>query len=295
MSIWKPELIVLGPGGVKGFLPLGSLVYLERSGLLNNVHTYVGVSVGAIISLLVIAGYSVYDEIIKDALEIDLFSDFGNISLDILRSQSGIISNTKIRDFLSKKIRDKFKDLAPYLKSTEYVPNMKQFYDLTGIRLVTVTLNVDTKTTEYMSYENEPNLSVIDAVMLSINIPLIFPQIKYKGNTYVDGALGNPYPVDIFDDDRTNILGIYIDVDSKSDTIFSYLYKIFDSIMAQSKNKTVSQSSDKCRHLVLVSNTMDILGVGINNDQKIKMVIEGIRRTKEFFDNSAYIDKEKLA
>ena len=54
-SLWPPEVIVIGPGGCKGFLELGALLYLEKEGYLRSVKTYAGVSVGAVISLLIVS------------------------------------------------------------------------------------------------------------------------------------------------------------------------------------------------------------------------------------------------
>ena len=58
---WKPDIIVLGPGGSKGYIQLGALLRLELDNLLSNVVQYVGCSVGAIISLLMVVGYSAND------------------------------------------------------------------------------------------------------------------------------------------------------------------------------------------------------------------------------------------
>jgi len=56
--MWKPDIVILGPGGIKGFLELGVLYALQNNNLLENVHTYVGVSVGSIISLLLVCGFA---------------------------------------------------------------------------------------------------------------------------------------------------------------------------------------------------------------------------------------------
>src|SRR6056297_3123288 len=89
---WTPELIVLGPGGVKGFLELGSLLVLEKWGWLDNVHTFVGVSVGAIISLLLICGYKV-SEIIAEAADANIFQDMSTVRFSDIKGNVGLVSN----------------------------------------------------------------------------------------------------------------------------------------------------------------------------------------------------------
>ena len=55
------DTLILGPGGVKGFLELGSLYCLERKGELNGIKTYIGVSIGSLISLLLTSNFKVLD------------------------------------------------------------------------------------------------------------------------------------------------------------------------------------------------------------------------------------------
>src|SRR5665648_189955 len=76
---WKPDIIVLGSGGVKGFLHLGALCALKEYHMLDHVKTYVGVSVGAIVALLCVIGYNI-SEIIVFANETSLFNDFSTIN-----------------------------------------------------------------------------------------------------------------------------------------------------------------------------------------------------------------------
>jgi len=197
---WKPEVLVLGPGGMKGFLELGTLYFLEEKNFFSEVTTFVGVSVGAIISLMMVCGYKVI-EIIAESADTNIFNDLSSVSLRDTQDKLGLVSSAPIKRKLVKMVLKKF----------GYIPNLKQLYEITGLKLVCVTANLDKETAEYMSYETEPHLPVVDAVMYSMNIPIIFYKLKYMGCVYVDGALANPYPVDIFDDGKTAILGLYIE------------------------------------------------------------------------------------
>ena len=52
------DTLVLSGGSSKGILTLGALQYCYDNFLLNKIETYVGTSSGAIISFLLIIGYS---------------------------------------------------------------------------------------------------------------------------------------------------------------------------------------------------------------------------------------------
>jgi len=270
---WCPSTIILGPGGVKGFATMGSLLYLEKIGWLENVSSFVGVSVGAIIAVLLTAGYTV-GEIVEHSLSVSLFHDFMSLDISQIKENSGLISNHQVKDRLEERLVSKF----------GYLPTLKEFYNFTGITYTAVTLNIDKGEVEYISHLTEPDLPVVDAVMLSMNIPFVFYKIRYKGCTYVDGALGNPYPMDYFDDGKTNILGIYIEHDehSNSDSIASYFYFILHSMTGRLKKLAMQKLSPHCKHLIIVTKTTDTIGLAVSTETKSELVAQGYEQASAF-------------
>jgi predicted acylesterase/phospholipase RssA len=169
-----------------------------------------------------------------------------------------------------------------------FVPTMKQLYTLTQCTLVCVTMNIDKDEVEYISHETEPSLSCVDAALMSMNIPLLFYKIKYHNSIYIDGAFGNPYPVDYYDDGKTNILGIYIkskspdNVKSVDDNNLWYIYKILFSSMNQNRELLLKRSSDKCKHIELSTSVVDMTGFTLDHKTKADMISIGYRRGLEF-------------
>lgn len=275
--MWKPEILVLGPGGIKKFLELGALHILESKGVFEDVTTFVGVSVGAIISLLIVSGYSIA-EIIAEAADADIFYDLSSVSIKDTKEKLGLVSSAPIKRKLVKNVIEKF----------GYVPTLDQLFRSTGLKLVCVTANLDKEIPEYMSYETEPDISSVDAVMYSMNIPIFFYKLKYKGCVYVDGALGNPYPVDQYDDGNTNILGIYIESTCRTNrepsdsTTTMYFHKIIHFTMSQLRTRIINACSDKCKHLCLHSSIVDSTGLTIDAHLKADMILAGYERGTEF-------------
>ena len=280
---WQPTVLVLGPGGAKGFLELGALLVLEREHILEGIQHYVGVSVGAVIALLLVAGYTV-TEIISEAIDTNLFHDISCINLSEAKANSGLISNRPVKDKLVSRLEAKF----------GFVPTLSRLYTATGLKLTCVTMNLDKDRAEYISKETDPSLSCVDAVMLSMNIPLLFYKIKHmregKHCVYIDGAFGNPYPVDQYDDGETDILGISI-VGSRSinsvsvdSSVLLYLYKIIDSSMVHTRRKIKEMSSSRCRHLELLTPTLDTTGLTLDMRAKSAMVLQGYRTAEKFLN-----------
>ena len=292
---WIPRVLVIGPGGFKGLKALGFLSPIEDEGLLKYVDTYCGVSVGAIISLLIVAGYEIR-EIVGEAATLDLFKDMENLTIKSMMDNRGFMSNEPIRKKLTQLLLNKF----------GVVPTLRGLYLQTGKSYIAVTLNATDDKCEIMTPFTHPNISCIDATMFSMNIPFVFYQLIYQGKTYVDGALANPYPIDYFDNGNTNILGIYMKTthnnekhtdtfsipgnkiiinrieDNNSIPIGSYLFKIIHSLMNQRRNHIIEQASSCCRHVCLETYNFDIMGYGITKEEKAQMLVDGFNEGKKF-------------
>ena len=291
---WYPRVLVIGPGGVKGLKVLGFLSPVEDSGLLDYVDTYCGVSIGAIISLLIISGYQIR-EIVGEAATLDIFKEIGVLNFQSSLDNRGLMSNEPIRKRLSQLIINKFGN----------IPTLHSLYMRTGKSYIAVTLNATDEECVMMGPFTHPNVSCVDATMFSMNIPFVFYQLVYHGKTYVDGALANPYPVDFFDDGNTNILGIYMKtVHTKNGhpvaasrpgtiihhieetttplTMGAYSLKIVHSLMDQRRNNIIQHSSARCKHVCLESKTIDTIGSSVNIEERAHMLVEGFNDGKKF-------------
>lgn len=271
---FEPEVLVVGPGGMKIFLELGALLELERNLIIKNINKYVGCSIGSLVCLLIISGYSPL-EIINDIFNEDIFCYIiDKFNFEKIYESTGLIDPTNISNKLGQKIREKL----------GIIPTLQQLYLMTGKPFYSVAYNLTKSRTEVFSYDNTPECLCVNAVLYSMNIPGIFYQMKYKNDIYVDGALGNPYPVDILDDGKTQILGISLDSETslEAKTGIEYIYKIIQTPMVEMKKRIMSECSSLCKHLEIKSSFFDTLGVSLNKDKKIEMIKEGIKQTKEF-------------
>ena len=68
-----------------------------------------------------------------------------------------------------------------------------------------VASNISRHRAEVFSVDYSPNVSVADAVRMSMSIPLFFEALQFdgkkfgEGDYYIDGGLFNNYPIHIFD------------------------------------------------------------------------------------------------
>lgn len=284
---WKPNVIVLGPGGAKAYLQLGALLKFEKEGYMDKVQHWIGCSAGAAIALLIVAGYSIV-EIIEETLHINLLQDLMDIgSIREIIENKGLFSNKNLEQRLKQKIMQKFG-----LELT-----LQQLYMATGIVLTIVVYNMDKERPEYFSKDTEPNLSCVKAVMMSVSVPLLMQRRMYKGYEYVDGAIGNPYPIDIHDNGRNKILGIYVMTDHDSRpgaNPFSFIYRVIHASLNQLRRKIITHASDNCRHLCLVAPIYDTTGLTLGDEDKKKLMRAGFDRALKFVEETEHPNKHRI-
>lgn len=174
MSIDYPEYITIGCGGIKGFYFLGMLHKLSVEGYLKKVKGYSGSSVGSMISLLLICGYTP-KEIIAMAADASIFDDFRTVEindkLSQMKSGLGIIPNVNIKNYVEEAVIKKFSK----------IPTLGELYLITGIEFFTVSYNLDKQCKTLISRHTFPNMDCVSAVLLSINIPLFFIDLNMEG------------------------------------------------------------------------------------------------------------------
>lgn len=279
---FSPTVLVLGPGGAKGFLQVGALLYLETANYLSKIDKYVGVSVGAIITALIVCGLSV-KELLIIALETDISADLKNVTLADITEHWGLIPHNYLREKLTTAIRNKL----------QFLPTMQQLFEITKKSLTIVTYNCQLDKEEYINHLTHPQFPLVEALLASASIPLVFQKFLYQNQLYIDGAFGNPYPVDYHDDGTEQVLGIYIETESiqrDSAPDLSHFLKISQCAIAQLRRFIIKRSTDNCRHLALRTNLRDMTGGTFTTSDKISLVCTGHSTCEEFLKGSLIKD-----
>lgn len=286
-EIWTPDVIVLGPGGAKGYLELGLLLAFEQQNYYLNTSIWRGCSIGSAIALLIVCGYSVID-IINDCIDVNIINDVTDINIDHITESPGLLSIKSVENLIKLRVSQRF----------GIVPSLKQLFMATGILLELVTFNLDKYRPEYLSKNTEPNLSCVEAVMMSMAIPaLVRPRI-YHGHVYIDGAIGDPYPILDHDDGTKKILGVYIDSEHSSHSsdknIARYLYRCAQASMKVLRDRAIEGASDNCKHIALKTPVLDTTGLTLDHDTKRSMIEYGYKTGSIFLNRIKNPDKYRL-
>ncbi len=277
MEDWKPKVLVLSSGGVKGTAQIGALYrIINDTNWLDSVETIVGTSVGAVIGLFYILGYTPR-EILEVALETSLFPEIDNIKFKEIKKTWGIID-------VQKAYLERFGNVVKK-KCNGTIPTLKELYEKTGKIFCTVSTDLRRARPAYHDKNTDPDLSVIDAVAMSANIPVLFPKIRYKESYHVDGALSDPLPIKRYDDGNTPILAIYItEEETDSHGLISYMYRCCSVPLGQIVNSTISKASSACK--IMQMETDEILPTSREDQVKgIQLFNEGYRLSESFIHN----------
>lgn len=196
--------LIVGGGGVLGFSFLGALhALLEEKAIdISKIEHFVGSSVGSIVALLVYIGYSplfifsvlvnVHFESTETLCTLNNFLEFpqkkGLLDVSILSNVLATfleMENISINITFEELFQWKQKKTKTKIKKDEDDQERKDCADQV---LYIAGLNITTGKTEIFSMTNSPEMPVLDAIKISVCVPILFRPVSYKNCYYVDGA-----------------------------------------------------------------------------------------------------------
>ena len=223
------NVLILSGGGAKGYGQLGALHYFYENKLLDikNITTFAGTSIGSVICLLLMCGYEPL-EILSSTYDTNFLGGVNTKNPGMVANFTAMFEKFGVMDI--QPFADTIASMV--MSKLHKIPTLRELYTITGKKLIIAVTNVTKIRVEYFSYITEPELSVIDAIKMSCNLPLIFQRINYKDCFYSDGGLADNFAIDIPIEttEPKHILGIitYSVPPNKdvSDTFLNYMYKL---------------------------------------------------------------------
>jgi predicted acylesterase/phospholipase RssA len=205
MDISHLETLVFSGGGIRGLSYVGALMAFQDSyGVSASKHfqTFVGTSVGSIFALVCAIGAD-----LEQSLRV-----FETIGLESVfhKDPTWLLSNYSLNDGSALKSLVthllQLRDLDPSI-------TLGDLYKKTQKHLVIVVVDLLSASTLYLDHTNEGStMLVIDAIMGSMSLPLMFPPVSPNASTsngpmlLSDGGLLDNFAIARFDPQKT--LGI---------------------------------------------------------------------------------------
>jgi NTE family protein len=190
--------LVFEGGGVKGIAYLGAMEVLQEKGIMQNIQRVGGTSVGAINAAMIALGYTLEEQ--KDILWKLEFTKFQDSSRGIFRNGYRMIKKYGWNkgDYCLKWIGELTARKLGNPKAT-----LKDLKEKGKPDLYVYSTNLCSRFGEVFSAEHTPDMSITDAVRISMSFPVYFAAVRNtKGDVYVDGGCLNNYPVKLFDREK---------------------------------------------------------------------------------------------
>jgi predicted acylesterase/phospholipase RssA len=247
------KYLVLGPASMGIYAMMGALKSMEHK--MDQVKEISGSSAGAILALFWAVGISI-DDIIDASLSIDI-SNFVKLNIGSFFNKFGFVEIDPIRE-----------------KLVEICGCDPTFGELSK-KIYISSFCLNTSRTEYFSKDTHPDMKVIDAVCMSIAIPLIFASSEYRGRTYVDGGTAEEYPMAPFLDKKPHEVTC---IRIKMDEIYQEHLntpKDFLEALIRSSIKNRLKYDEKCNMIKLDIGDVNIFDFNMSYEDKLRLMNMG--------------------
>jgi NTE family protein len=199
--------LALSGGGARGFAHLGALKAIEDSG--RKPEIIAGTSAGALAGALYADGYTP-----KEIIALFVGKDFKEFT-EIQIPKMGIFGTDGFRKFLKNHLR------------------AKNFEDL-NIPLKVVTTNLDEG--KSVVFDQGP---LIEPIVASCSIPIVFNPVIINETHYVDGGLFKNFPVSVIRKECNMIIGVNV-----------------NPLIPNKYNKTILHIAERSFHYLTKNNTL---------------------------------------
>ena len=281
--------LVISGGGPSMFQYISAIQYLDENKIidLQKIESIYGTSAGAIVGILLCLRYDW--ETLNDYAIMRPWHELFHIKIDT------IFESYKNRGIFSKKIIEKaFKPLLD-AKDLSINITLNEFYTYSKIELHFYSFEINQFATEDISYVTHPDLSLIDAVMMSSALPILVTPIIIDNKCYMDGGVSANYPLKYCIDSGKNedeILGFCNQYDSQQknhvdnnsnllDLVLCFFFKMFNNLSSTIVNPKIKHEvicNVKYISLSYLASSMSSMDIRKDLYQK------GIESAKEFIN-----------
>lgn len=277
--------LCLGVGGMKGILLLGALHEFWTRGQLKNLVYYSGSSVGALIVAMLAIGYEPL-ELLTILCDPYFTSQFGVLNFGNLGTIMGLFPHSILRTKLEEIV----------LLKLGYLPTfgdlLKRLHKHVIITAYCLSETDPGKSKVFFNPISHPEMSVIEAVILSCNIPGIFQRAKWNDKIWIDGACASLFPIKELQaicPEHCPTLGLVLKSEAMDlDTLTGYFYALMsipfrnclDLNELKSNVQMLEILSQKSSHSVMSS-----VNFASSNKEKISMFTFAVRQVQNIIQS----------
>ncbi|KKK89356.1 hypothetical protein LCGC14_2733930 [marine sediment metagenome] len=269
----KITRLVLSGGGPRGIALLGALHYVDENNGLQDIQEYWGTSVGSVISLLLLIGYTPF-EAFHQFFMLEHFADPETFDIQSILETTALcpieIFGQKVRHFVEKKLGEGMD------------PTFFDLYSQFGKKIHIIGANTTTMRGECFDIDSQPLMKIIDAIEISCALPYIFTKKQFNNQIYVDGGFINDYAINMADDGEQYVLGICVfgDMSASRNDYIGWIYRLLYIPIMELHRERVSRLSDKCTNVELTVDNISVIEMSPNRKKKIEVFSTGYQQAR---------------
>ena len=274
--------LVISGGGIYGIMMIGIINNLDNYKLLKDVKKYLGTSVGSIICLLLNIDYNSY-ELEDFVFNFNFNLLIENYSFNKINIFDNLIINYGLND--TKNMKYILENLLEF-KNIDKNITFKDLYLHSNKELNINCSCLNTSEAVIFNHINNPNQKVVDIIVSSCSIPLLFTPSIINDKYYVDGGLYDNIMAEYFKNDLDNTILI------TSENINNFDFKNFENYFLNllvSKfeynnllnKKYIIENLIECKKI----SNINFWNFKLEKEDKIKLFESGQKCSLEFIKN----------
>ena len=222
--------LVFAGGGMRGLAYAGALAELADRGMdwlspCRSLQGVAGASIGSLFAMCVAARMST--ELML--LEVRRFTlqHIAQPNPCHLFDENGLDRGEKLQEYL--------RTLLLRLMGRRSM-TLHEFWLSTKVRLVITVTNLQRGVPLYLDHQTAPDVDVIEALQLSMTLPLLFAPRRFRGELCVDGGLMDNFPTQLFPTEHTLALRCAWPREDDLDSFTQYVSRVVYCTLAQKES-----------------------------------------------------------
>jgi len=184
--------LVFSGGGVRIYSVLGVLSVMHDlypTYIAEHVRGLAGSSAGACVALMLTLGYT----------PAEIYEQLFLWSATFAWKFDEALRFTSHWGFLSKQVLTEFIESVIHKKTTRTALTFAELFQQTGKDLVICAVHVNRGQPVFFRHHTHPTMSVAQAVIASLSVPMLFAPSRLEEAWYIDGAILCDLPIEVFD------------------------------------------------------------------------------------------------
>ena len=130
-------------------------------------------------------------------------------------------------------------------------------------------------------------MEILKALRITASLPILYSPYKFENKLFIDGGIMNNFPINLFEKDSKNILGIYISSKknnySEINNLEDIFFSIIDCINQADKQKYIKGYEKNI--IILNIESINLHDIDISKENLNKIINIGYNSIINYFKN----------